>query len=98
MQFPLLSIGTPNYINYGLFGTIVAHEFSHFICTQGRHYDESGNLNNFWQNSTIKRYDENAECLVKQYDRERMNGRGMLSENIADNIALKLIFKVNQVN
>lgn len=61
--------------------------------SSGRHYDQIGNYTDWWDDKTIKAFEERTECFVDQYsnftvpgtDGElNVNGRLTLDENIAD--------------
>lgn len=58
----------PNYMNYGSFGTLMAHEISHIlIAAEDRSHQ--GNLRDWWTPQSLQKYDEHAQCLAKQFDR-----------------------------
>jgi endothelin-converting enzyme len=60
----------------------------------GRHYDETGNYTDWWDEKTVENFEERAQCFIDQYaeftvlgkDSEplHVNGRLTLGENIAD--------------
>ncbi|KAL2863627.1 M13 family metallopeptidase [Aspergillus lucknowensis] len=85
---------TPLYLAYGAFGAVSGHELSHAFDSTGRHYDETGNYTDWWDEKTVKSFTERAQCFVDQYaeftvpgkDSEplHVNGRLTLGENIAD--------------
>ncbi|KAL8687391.1 MAG: hypothetical protein Q9218_006423 [Villophora microphyllina] len=84
----------PPYISYGPFGSISGHELTHAFDSNGRHYDETGNYTDWWDDRTIQAFKEKAECFVDQYSnftildpqgkKLHVNGRLTLGENIAD--------------
>uniref|UniRef100_A0AC35TKT4 Neprilysin n=1 Tax=Rhabditophanes sp. KR3021 TaxID=114890 RepID=A0AC35TKT4_9BILA len=99
MQFPFLTTGAPNYINFGFSGAIIGHEVSHAFDDQGGRYDEKGNFYNWWDLETINKFYTKADCFIKQYDDIRideaninLNGRLSLGENLADNSGLKAAY------
>jgi len=47
LQQPFYMPNRPNYINYGLFGTIIGHELTHAFDNNGRLFDANGNQNNW---------------------------------------------------
>ncbi|PVH72093.1 zincin, partial [Cadophora sp. DSE1049] len=69
------------------------HE-THAFDSIGRHYDQNGNYTDWWTSSTVKEFEERAECFVDQYHKYtvpgpeekplHVNGRLTLAENIAD--------------
>ena len=56
-----------------------------------------GNLRNWWNNQTLKKFEEKTKCMEKQYNNyylfgqgnETVNGTLTLGENIADNGGVK---------
>ncbi|GMT11384.1 hypothetical protein PFISCL1PPCAC_2681, partial [Pristionchus fissidentatus] len=99
MQFPFLTIGVPNYITYGMVGAVIGHEVSHAFDDQGGRYDELGNLKEWWDAETDRKFQEKNKCFVHQYESVRveeanvhLNGQLSLGENIADNGGVKTAF------
>lgn len=45
----------------------MGHELTHAFDDQGREYDKDGNLRQWWNNETIKNFEESVKCLVDQY-------------------------------
>ncbi|KAJ5761013.1 hypothetical protein N7520_008169 [Penicillium odoratum] len=84
----------PLYLTYGAFGSVSGHELSHAFDSTGRHYDETGNQTNWWDDKTVQAFEKRAQCFVDQYDNYtvegpggkvlHVNGRLTLGENIAD--------------
>lgn len=60
----------------------------------GRHYDQTGNYTNWWDDKTVEAFEERAQCFIDQYSNFtvsgtgseplHVNGRLTLGENIAD--------------
>ncbi|KAF9404108.1 hypothetical protein BGZ94_004368 [Podila epigama] len=90
-------------MNFGGIGSTIGHELGHAFDDSGRTYDKKGLLRNWWEQSSIKAFDEKARCFVKQYDnftitgpkgvKVNVNGTFTLGENIADNSGIKLAFE-----
>jgi putative endopeptidase len=84
--------------NYGAIGSVMGHEMTHGFDDQGRHYDGSGNLREWWTPADAAAFEERAACLVKQYGDFtavgdlKVNGRLTLGENIADNGGMRLAY------
>ncbi|KAB8212336.1 hypothetical protein BDV34DRAFT_231853 [Aspergillus parasiticus] len=84
----------PLYLAYGAFGAVSGHELSHAFDSTGRHYDETGNYTDWWDDKTVDAFEERAQCFVDQYsdftapeqgsEPLHVNGRLTLGENIAD--------------
>lgn len=58
----------------------------------GSRYDYTGNLANWWEEDTKKKFDERAKCIIDQYGgytepltNLTLNGFNTQGENIADN-------------
>lgn len=87
-------IDRPLYMNYGAIGMVVGHEITHGFDDQGAQKDGEGNLVNWWEKETKKKYLERSQCIIDQYgnytvkvDEEviNLNGINTQGENIADN-------------
>ena len=77
--------------NYGsLGGSWAGHELTHGFDDEGRHYDASGNLRDWWQPSDSVHFSKEAQKVVDQFngyvqvDTFHVNGKLTLGENIAD--------------
>jgi len=103
MQPPVFDFDLPAYVSYGAFGSVAGHELSHAFDSTGRHYDQHGNLTDWWSNSTVEAFEERAQCFVDQYAKFsvpgpdnkaiHVNGRLTLGENIADAGGLSASFQ-----
>jgi len=91
----------PQYMNYGAIGHVVGHEITHGFDDRGSQYDGDGNLVDWWEPESKRRYLEKAQCLIDQYgnytvevDGETLNLNGVNTqgENIADNGGIKEMF------
>jgi len=82
--------------NFGGIGLIMGHELTHGFDDQGRLYDGTGKLNDWWTPASGKLFDERAQCLAAQYSKFEVlpglfvNGNLTLGENIADNGGMKM--------
>ncbi|GFR02308.1 endothelin-converting enzyme 1, partial [Trichonephila clavata] len=88
-------------INFGSIGVFIGHELTHAFDDTGSLYDKYGNLHQWWKNSTIKNFQQQAQCFVEQYSNYdvqglKVNGQLTLGENIADNGGLKASFNAYQ--
>lgn len=94
LQSPFFSHSFPKSVNFGGMGVVVGHEVSHAFDDSGREYDETGNMKQWWANSTLEKFRENVHCMEEQYSNftingENINGKQTVGENIADNGGLK---------
>ena len=82
--------------NYGMIGGIIGHEISHGFDDQGRKFDASGALRDWWSPTDAAHYRAEAEKLARQVDTYEtlpgvhLNGHQTLGENIADLAGLLL--------
>ncbi len=104
LQPPFFTRGAPDAVNYGAIGMVVGHELTHGFDDQGRQFDASGNLRDWWTPAVGQEFDRRAACVVDQYDQYvavddvKLNGRLTLGENIADLGGLKLAFAAYQAS
>jgi len=98
LQPPLFDPKATDAENYGHIGGVVGHELTHGFDDQGRQFDGNGNLSDWWTAEDGKKFDEKADCTVKEYgnfvvvDDAKVNGKLTLGENTADNGGLRLAF------
>ena len=84
--------------NYGHVGGVVGHELTHGFDDEGRQFDANGNLADWWTAEDEKKFEEKADCEVKEYgsfvvvDDVKINGKLTLGENTADNGGLRLAY------
>ncbi|KAL6734494.1 hypothetical protein Aduo_005029 [Ancylostoma duodenale] len=71
-----------------------------YLHTAGRQYDSIGNLREWWDTVSKKRFEERAQCFIDQYGKIevpgtalRLNGKLTQGENIADNGGVKQAFR-----
>jgi predicted metalloendopeptidase len=90
LQFPMFDIRQDDAFNYGAIGSVIGHEMSHGFDDSGSQYNAEGNLVNWWTPEDKKKFDANAECIVRQFDLYYIepnlhhNGKLVAGESIAD--------------
>ena len=90
LQPPQFDPAADPAVNYGMIGAIIGHEISHGFDDQGRKFDGSGALRDWWAPKDAAHYRKEAEKLVRQVNAYEilpgvhLNGRQTLGENIAD--------------
>lgn len=55
----------------------MGHEITHAFDDKGRGYDKYGNLNQWWNNETIERFEEQTQCFVEQYSKYKVDNKNV---------------------
>src|SRR5271157_1151442 len=90
LQPPFFSKDADDAVNYGAIGAIIGHEMTHNFDSQGRKFDVSGNLTDWWTSKDADNFNKSTGALVDEYNRFEVlpglhvNGNLTLQENIAD--------------
>jgi len=90
LQPPFFDPKADPAVNYGAIGAVIGHEISHHFDDQGRKYDATGKLTDWWTPQDVARFKVFTDALVKQYDGyqplpgQNIQGELTLGENIAD--------------
>lgn len=90
LQAPFYSLKQTRAQNLGGIGTVIGHEISHAFDNNGAQCDERGNLNNWWTEEDFAKFKDLTQKMIEQFDGIEMpagkvNGKLVVSENIADN-------------
>jgi putative endopeptidase len=106
LQFPFFDAEADDAVNYGGIGAVIGHEITHGFDDQGRLYDATGNLNNWWTSADSANFVNKANVVVMQFnqviviDTFHANGSLTEGENLADlggiNIAYEAFKKTKQ--
>ena len=90
LQPPFFDPKADPAVNYGGIGAVIGHEISHHFDDQGRKYDPTGKLADWWTPRDIEQFKRFTDALVAQYDAyeplagQHIQGGLTLGENIAD--------------
>jgi putative endopeptidase len=93
LKLPFFDINRHFSLNYGAIGATIGHEIIHAFDDEGRNFDASGNMIDWWSSNDDKQYKNKIIALVKHYDNLKfiidnqeinVNGKLTLGENIAD--------------
>jgi putative endopeptidase len=90
LQAPFFDPNADSAVNYGAIGAVIGHEISHHFDDQGRKFDKTGNLAEWWTPQDVTRFEALTANVVKQYGAyeplpgKKINGELTLGENIAD--------------
>ena len=90
LQKPFYSIKQSVSENLGGIGAVIAHEISHAFDNNGAHFDENGNIFNWWSEKDFESFKALTKDMILQWDGipfhgSQVNGELVVSENIADN-------------
>ena len=102
LQPPFYDPSWDDAVNYGAIGAVIGHEMTHGFDDQGRLFDASGNLRDWWAPEDASRYKERSDKVAQQFDGYtvldtlHLNGRLTLGENTADLGGLALAYAALQ--
>jgi endothelin-converting enzyme/putative endopeptidase len=77
-------------VNYGAIGAVIGHEIGHGFDDQGREFDETGKVRNWWSEETNRKFLAATERLGAQYGAHCplpnlcVNGKLTMGENLGD--------------
>ena len=85
-------------VNYGGIGAVIGHEIIHGFDDEGRQFDATGNLRDWWTPEDGKAYDERGKCISNEYTQDipeagpgvKQNGLLTQGEDTADNGGTRL--------
>jgi len=90
LQAPFFDPHADDAVNYGGIGAVIGHEIGHAFDDQGRLYDATGTLKDWWTKADDAAFTARAKGLVAQYNAFQalpglnVNGQLTLGENIGD--------------
>jgi putative endopeptidase len=88
--------------NYGGMGAVIGHEMIHDFDDQGRLFDASGSMSDWWTSTDAKEFEKRAQCVADQFSSFelgnglKMDGKLVLGESIADLGGLKIAYAAYQ--
>ena len=91
-------------MNYGAIGAVIGHEISHGFDDQGRKFDATGKLTDWWTKKDADAYTAQADKLVAQFNAYEplpgvhINGKLTLGENIADLAGLAIAYRAYKLS
>ncbi len=98
LQPPFFDPAADPAVNYGAIGAVIGHEMGHGFDDQGREFDESGKIRNWWTPETNKKFLEATAKFAAQYDAfcplegVCVNGRFTMGENLGDLGGLEMAY------
>jgi len=103
LQRPYFNRDFPPAMNLGGMGMVVGHELTHGFDDEGRKFDATGRLREWWEPKVVEAFETRAQCVEKLYDGYEvqpgvhLNGKLTLGENIADLGGLKEAYGAYQL-
>jgi endothelin-converting enzyme/putative endopeptidase len=91
LQPPFFDNAMDDAVNFGGIGMVIGHELTHGFDDEGRQFDPSGNLKDWWTEVDAKEFKQRAACVDDEYSSftvapgAHINGKLTLGENTADN-------------
>ena len=104
LQPPFFDVNADDAVNYGAIGAVIGHEISHGFDDSGRRVDGDGNLRDWWSEGSEAEFQERAQVLVDQFNKEEpldgvnISGEATLGENIADHGGLRVAWRAYQLS
>jgi putative endopeptidase len=102
LQPPFFDGKAIDAVNYGAIGMVIGHEITHGFDDQGRKFDDSGNLRDWWTPADAANYDERDKCIQDEYTQDvpeagvKQNGKLSAGEDTADNGGIHLTLSALQ--
>jgi len=90
LQPPFFDFSRDEAFNYGAIGTVIGHEMTHGFDDNGAKFDARGNMQNWWSEEDLKKFQTRAKCIIDQYssyavqDSLHLTGGQVVGESIAD--------------
>jgi putative endopeptidase len=104
LQPPFFQFDADDAVNYGAIGAVIGHEIGHGFDDQGRQFDGTGALHDWWQPLDDQEFRKRAGALVEQFNAYtplpglHVNGQLTLGENIGDLAGLGIAYKAYKVS
>jgi endothelin-converting enzyme/putative endopeptidase len=98
LQPPYFDPAADPAVNYGGIGAIIGHEIGHGFDDQGRQFDATGLIRDWWTPAAAAEFAKRAEKLGKQFDQfepipgTKVNGKLTMGENIGDLGGLEMAY------
>jgi putative endopeptidase len=90
LQAPFFDPAADDAVNYGAIGAVIGHEISHGFDDQGRKFDATGAVRDWWTAEDSRKFDAEAKVFGDQYAKFEaapgafVNPALTMGENIAD--------------
>ena len=90
LQPPFFDPNADPAVNYGAIGAVIGHEIGHGFDDQGRRFDATGRVRDWWTPAAAAAYEAQTRRLAEQYNSyepipgQHINGQLTMGENIGD--------------
>ncbi len=90
LQYPFFDMSADDAFNYGAIGSVIGHEMTHGFDDSGRHFDNDGNLRDWWTAEDADEFTKRANVMKEFFNQIEItpevhaNGEFTLGENLAD--------------
>jgi putative endopeptidase len=104
LQPPFFNMAADDAVNYGAIGAVIGHEMGHGFDDQGRRFDGTGTMRDWWTKQDGAEYEKRTARLVTQFGAYevlpglKVNGELTLGENIGDLTGLTISYRAYQVS
>jgi putative endopeptidase len=98
LQPPFFNPQADPAVNYGAIGAVIGHEIGHGFDDQGRRFDATGRIRDWWTAETDRRFTERTTRLREQYNSYaaipglNVNGQLTMGENLGDLGGLEMAY------
>ncbi|MDQ6675863.1 MAG: M13 family metallopeptidase [Acidobacteriota bacterium] len=98
LQPPFFDKSVDDAVNFGAIGAVIGHELTHGFDDEGRQFDATGNLRDWWTPKDADAFETRTKCIVDEYSSFtvdgdlKLNGKLTLGENTADNGGLRIAY------
>ncbi len=102
LQPPFFDPNADPAVNYGAIGGVIGHEIGHGFDDQGRRFDETGKIRDWWTEASDEAFSKRSGRLIEQYsgyspvDGMTIDGELTLGENIGDLGGLEMAYSAYQ--
>ena len=96
LQYPFFDPKADEAFNYGAIGVVIGHEMTHGFDDQGRQFDATGNMHDWWTAADAEGFNQRADLYDRFFSAIEVlpglnaNGRLTLGENLADHGGLQV--------
>ncbi|MCX6545991.1 MAG: hypothetical protein NTV05_16470 [Acidobacteria bacterium] len=104
LQPPFFNMAADDAVNYGGIGAVIGHEMGHGFDDQGRRFDGTGTMRDWWTDKDASEYQKRTARLVAQFSAIevlpglKVNGELTLGENIGDLTGLTIGYRAYQMS